>query len=119
MFSGSTNGVELGDVLGPKGTPTPGTHWSGLSQDRLLVSDRVPPSLDGGEPFIIAYANNLNVGGLNQEKVQRAKDGAVQRLRSSGFGVHEEVDANTRVESLGFQIDGVQGLVTPIPHSWG
>lgn len=92
---------------------------SGLSQDRLLVSDRVPPSLDGGEPFIIAYANNLNVGGLNQEKVQRAKDGAVQRLRSSGFGVHEEVDANTRVESLGFQIDGVQGLVTPIPHSWG
>ena len=27
MFSGSTNGVELGDVLGPKGTPTPGTHW--------------------------------------------------------------------------------------------
>ena len=92
---------------------------SGLSQDRLLVADRIPPSLDEGEPFIIAYADNLNVGGLDQEKVQVAKDGAVARLRSLGFGVHEEVDASTLVDSLGFQVDGNSGLVTPIPQKLG
>lgn len=92
---------------------------SGLTKDRLLVADRPPPSLSGGEPFMIAYADNLNIGGLDQERVQAAKEGAVSRLRSLGFGIHEEVEAANMVDSLGFRIDGVNGIVLPIPEKVG
>ena len=72
---------------------------TGLSQDRVLVADRPPPSVEGGKPFIIAYADNVNIGGTDKSKVQSAGNKAVEHLRSLGFGVHAEVEACTLVES--------------------
>ena len=92
---------------------------SGLSQDRLLVADQPSPSLAGGIPLLIAYADNLNVAGACPSQVQAAKDGAVQRLRALGFGVHEETDACTSADSLGFRLDGVCGVVTPFLKKLG
>ena len=80
--------LSLGQVLVP----------SGCSSQIVQL-----PPLVTACPLIIAYADNLNVAGTDERAVQRAKDGAVQHLRSLGFGVH------------GFSIDGVKGVVTPIP----
>ncbi|CAK9098379.1 unnamed protein product [Durusdinium trenchii] len=65
--------------------------------------------------LLLPYADNLNVCGINAEAVQRAKDGAVARLRQVGLTVHEEMDANNISQSLGYMIDGSVGQVTPIP----
>lgn len=65
---------------------------------------------------MLAYADNLNVVGTDCEAVQRAKDSAVAHLRSLGFVIHEELDATSSANSLGFFIDGVAGRVSPIPQ---
>ena len=61
--------------------------------------------------MVLAYADNLNVAGIDREKVQHVKDLTVARLRSKGFSVHEEVDATTDVISLGYRVFGKAGIV--------
>eukprot|EP00439_Symbiodinium_sp_Y106_P051618 s792_g6.t2 len=89
---------------------------AGLSFERVLVDNKAAPDLSNGEPVILPYADNLNVAGPNQDKVQAAKDGAVSRLRGLGFIVHEEMDATDVAQSPGFLIDGKRGIVSPIPE---
>ncbi|CAK9009883.1 Ankyrin-1 [Durusdinium trenchii] len=88
---------------------------AGVSPDRVLVDGKPAPRLENGEVLLLPYADNLNVCGINAEAVQRAKDGAVARLRQVGLTVHEEMDANNISQSLGYMIDGSVGQVTPIP----
>lgn len=68
--------------------------------------------------IIIPYADNLNVAGTDQSRVQAVKDCVVARLREVGFRVHEETDACTIAQSLGFVIDGEHGVVHPIVDRW-
>ena len=89
---------------------------SGLSEDRLLVEGRPCPDLSDGCPALIVYADNLNVCGTNAERVQAVKDAIVARLRLEGLRVHEETDACSFCQSLGFLIDGKNGIITPIPE---
>lgn len=89
---------------------------SGLSVERLLTDRRPPPSLEGGVPVMLPYADNLNVCGIDKDAVQNLKDKIVGHLRSLGFLVHEELDACTTADSLGYRIDGVHGIVQPIPR---
>jgi hypothetical protein len=89
---------------------------TGLDPSRLLIDGVPPPSLEGGEVAIIPYADNLNVAGLDQDRVQHVKDTVVAKLRATGFRVHEELDATDTAQSLGFYIDGVSGVVSPIPE---
>ena len=86
-----------------------------ISPSQVLVDGRPPPPLSSGEPVVIPYADNLNVCGIDSRKVQSAKDKVVQQLRSVGFRVHEEEDASTVVQALGFILDGERGEVRPIP----
>lgn len=65
---------------------------------------------------MIAYADNLNTGGADPCKVQAAKDGAVSRLKALGFGVHEDLEAFTIVDSWGFRVDRNSGTVYPTPR---
>ena len=88
---------------------------SGISADRVLVDGKSPPDLSNGQVVLLPYADNLNVVGTNKEAVQAAKDSAVARLRDKGFLVHEEMDACTVAQSLGFMVDGEVGRVTPVP----
>ena len=88
----------------------------GLSPDRLLVEGRPCPDLSDGSPALIVYADNLNVLGTNEMKVQEVKDVIVQKLRSVNFIVHEELDAVSIAQSLGFLIDGEKGIISPIPE---
>ena len=62
------------------------------------------------------YADNLNVLGTDMKKVQDTKDKILEHLRSWGFRVHEELDATSTFQSLGFFIDGIAGVVTPVPE---
>ena len=89
---------------------------SGLSLDRILVDKMPAPDLADGTPVLIPYADNLNVAGISAEKVQQVKDRVVCHLRGLGFKVHEELDACTVANSLGFRIDGELGTVQPIPE---
>lgn len=88
---------------------------TGLDESRLLVEGNPPPCLEGGEVVLLPYADNLNVAGVNPARVQEIKDVIVQKLRKTGFRVHEELDATSAAQSLGFYIDGVGGVVQPIP----
>ena len=89
---------------------------SGLPSERIMTDRRPVPSLDTDETFVLPYADNLNVGGTNKDKVQEVKDKVVEHLRRIGFKVHEELDATTTCHSLGYLIDGQLGIVQPIPE---
>ncbi|CAJ1329097.1 unnamed protein product [Effrenium voratum] len=71
------------------------------------------PSLAGGIPLLIAYADNLNVAGTCPSQVQAAKDGAVQRLRALGFGVHEETAQVTEVAGIARQKESWRFKASP------
>ncbi|CAE7219985.1 ANK1 [Symbiodinium sp. CCMP2592] len=83
--------------------------------DQVLVDGRPPPDLEKGQPVLIPYADNMNVCGIDAVRVQWAKDCVANRLREVGFRVHEEENASTRAQALGFIIDGERGQVQPIP----
>lgn len=89
---------------------------SGLGTDDLLVEGRPCPDLSSGRCALIVYADNLNVLGTNARAVQATKDSIVKELRETGFRVHEETEACTMSQSLGFQIDGAAGIISPIPE---
>ena len=91
---------------------------SGLSIDRVLVEGKPCPDLSDGEVILVPYADNLNVAGTCPERVQTVKDKIVEELRRLGFRVHEETDACTLAQSLGFLIDGEAGVIVPIPGRW-
>ena len=92
---------------------------AGLDPSREMAEGLPCPDLSSGEPIMIAYADNLNIAGISKEKVQSAKDGAVSHLRQCGFVVHEELDAVSSANSLGFHVDGISGRVSPIPAKLG
>lgn len=71
--------------------------------------------LDDGEVILIPYADNLNVAGIDEQRMQDIKNKIVRYLRDVGFRVYEEMEACAIGQSLGFFIDGTQGLVAPIP----
>ena len=86
-----------------------------IPPSQVLADGRPPPSLIEGEPVIIPYADNLNVCGVDQHRVQESKNKVVQQLRSVGFRIHEEEDASPVAQALGFILDGERGEVRPIP----
>ena len=86
---------------------------TGLLSTQVLVDGRPAPKL-GRTPVLIPYADNLNVMGTCQREVQLAKDRVVARLRELGFRVHEEENATSRAQALGFVIDGKKGEIQPI-----
>ena len=79
--------------------------------ERVLVEGRPCPDLSDGEPILIPYVDNLNVEGTDPARVQAVKD-------QVGFRVHEEMDACTTAQSLGFMIDGENGIIHPIVDRW-
>ena len=88
---------------------------SGLCMERILVDGKPCPDLTTGEPVIVPYADNLNVLGIDKQRVQHTKDVIVRHLQKLGFIIHEELDAISYATSLGFTIDGVSGIVRPTP----
>ena len=88
---------------------------SGLGVDRPLLDHAPAPLLACGTPVILPYCDNLNVAGLDKDKVQLVKDKVVSGLRRAGFLAHEELDATTAADSLGYRVDGAAGTVQPAP----
>ena len=88
---------------------------AGVTIDRVLVDGKAAPDLASGEVLLLPYADNLNIAGTDERRVQEAKDGAVKRLREVGLLVHEELEACNTAQSLGFLIDGKTGRVSPVP----
>ncbi|CAK9044550.1 unnamed protein product [Durusdinium trenchii] len=80
------------------------------------MESKAPPDLSDGEVIIIPYADNLNVAGIDEQRVQQVKNKIVDRLREIGFRVHEELEACSIGQSLGFLVDGAKGVVAPIPE---
>ena len=81
-----------------------------------MVESKAPPDISDKEVILIPYADNLNVAGIDELRVQEVKDKIVRRLRQIGFRVREELEACPIGQSLGFLIDGQKGIVTPIPE---
>lgn len=71
-----------------------------MSADRVLVDGKPAPDLAIGEVLLMPYADNLNIAGVDERRVQEAKDAAVRRLRQVGLLVHEELEACTTAQSL-------------------
>ena len=81
-----------------------------------MVESKAPPDISDKEVILIPYADNLNVAGIDELRVQEVKDKIVRRLRQIGFRVHEELEACPIGQSLGFLVDGQKGIVTPVPE---
>ena len=89
---------------------------SGLGLERIVVEGKPSPGMADGEVILIPYADNLNVAGTCAKRVQEVKDKIVAHLREVGFRVHEELEACSIGQSLGFLVDGARGIVAPVPE---
>ena len=87
---------------------------TGIGADQILVDNAPAPSLSKDSVVVIPYADNLNVCGLDADVVQRVKHQVVFHLRKLCFRIHEEIDASECVQSLGFEVDGREGVVRPM-----
>ena len=88
---------------------------SGLDISRVVVEGKAAPDISDGEVILIPYADNLNVAGIDECRVQLIKNQIVAELRRVGFRVHEEMEASCLAQSLGFLIDGERGIISPVP----
>ena len=82
-----------------------------IPPSQVLADGRPSPSLEDGKAVIIPYADNLTVCGTDKNTVQQTKDKVVRHLRSVGFRVHEEEDAFSVAQALGFILDGERGAI--------
>ena len=71
----------------------------GLSTDRIIFDGRPPRPLAAGAPALLPDADNLNVVGTDQARVQETTDVIVKHFRNLGFRVHEELDATSYATS--------------------
>ena len=90
---------------------------SGLDISRVVVEGKAAPDISDGEVILIPYADNLNVAGIDECRVQLIKNQIVAELRRVGFRVHEEMEASCLAQSLGFLIDGERGIISPVPET--
>ena len=88
---------------------------SGLDISRVVVEGKAAPDISDGEVILIPYADNLNVAGIDECRVQLIKNQIVAELRRVGFRVHEEMEASCLAQSLGFLLDGERGIISPVP----
>lgn len=88
-----------------------------VGPDRIVVDGKPVPRLSSQNPvLLVPYADNLNIVGIDRQAVQNMKVIITKHLNSIGFLTHEEQDAVTSAEALGFFIDGEAGRVQPRPH---
>ena len=74
-----------------------------VSMERVVFDGRpVLPLDDRNSTLLIPYADNLNIVGVDKEKVQSMKNTITDHLNSIGFITHEKQGAETQAEALGF-----------------
>ena len=88
-----------------------------LDKSRFVTDDSPIPSLQSGEPIILAYCDNLNVAGVDKSKVDAVLTTIIKHLTSVGLPVHEIEMGSTSAKSLGYVLDGssASGNVRPAP----
>ena len=80
----------------------------------LIVEDRAPvPSLRGGRPAALLYADNANHLGVDRERVDAQREAVSREVNAAGLDTHETVEATNLGESLGVRVDGLAGHTGP------
>ena len=82
----------------------------GSGRDALVLDGHPPPSLDHG-CLAMPYCDNVHTIATDASVCQERCDSICNELRTMGFQLHEEMPADTRVSTLGGEIDGVKGQV--------
>ena len=90
---------------------------AGLDPALRVVDGQAAPDLKSGTH--LEYVDNFAALALDRETAQGIKDRMVAQLRSSGLPVHEEEDATSCAQLLGWVLDGERGRVAPTQRrSW-
>lgn len=84
-----------------------------LQMRDVLVDGTAAPQSSNESVVVLPCIDNLNVAGLDPERVRQVRDDAALPLRKVGFLVHEETGPDLKVNSLGYDIDSRKGMVTP------
>ena len=79
-----------------------------------LIKDGNPaPSLDKGSVLAMPYCDNVHCISTSREAADQGKELIAEELRTMGFSLHEDEDANTYFRTLGGVIDGEVGSIAP------
>ncbi|CAK0841695.1 unnamed protein product, partial [Prorocentrum cordatum] len=79
---------------------------SGLWISRVLTDHGPVPPLDGGEPFLLPYCDNINVIGTDPDRGNLQLNAICAEWRRHGVLTHEAVEATDTFTSLGRFVDG-------------
>ena len=90
---------------------------SSLGPERLLTDHGLAPSLEGGQPCLLPYCDNINVVCTVPARCDSMLDDIIASWESLGVEVHEVVRASPTFTSLGRLVDGVQGMVFSSPSA--
>lgn len=85
----------------------------------ILLDRRAAPRLGTLKGSVassmLIYADNNNHIGVESSVVNRDQQVMLEELHKHGLDTHEEMDANTLIESLGVPVNGLVGQVTTTP----
>ncbi len=85
----------------------------GISDEWLIRDSHPPPLLHGKQAATMPYCDNVHSLSLDARACQDGVDRINGALTSSGFELHEEVNAASFFPTLGGEVDGEQGTVRP------
>ena len=85
----------------------------------ILLDRRAAPRLGTLKGSVassmLIYADNNNHIGVESSVVNRDQQVMLEELHKHGLDTHEEMEANTLIESLGVRVNGLVGQVTTTP----
>eukprot|EP00971_Amphidinium_carterae_P351583 6492174-Amphidinium_carterae.1 len=83
-----------------------------LCPNELLSDVRPAPEIVDNALLVLPYCDNLTIGSDCKERANSAREDVASLCRRAGYIVHEEESASLCVKSLGFEIDGDQGVLS-------
>ena len=85
----------------------------GLCEDRKVVEGRVVPPLEEEVAVHAEYVDNFAALALEPDLVRSCMQSVQRRLTSLGLPVHDIENATSKTKLLGWQIDGLVGVIAP------
>lgn len=87
----------------------------GIQPSQLVADGNVVPTFSDEACAGMPYCDNVHVLSCSQVRCEAGRVEVIEKLKSVGFGVHEEIEATTLFPTLGGIIDGKAGQIRPTP----
>lgn len=85
----------------------------GIPPSQLVADGNIVPTFSEEACAGMPYCDNVHVLSCSKVRCEAGRVKVVEKLKSVGFGVHEEIEATTLFPTLGGIIDGRAGQIRP------